>query len=170
MKVFAFDKGIGFALLNDIYNISTIEEQLGKTKIVDCNPTNLLAGKFQRLLQKHKKEDKFDKKMYPRIIYLSNCIPPILCRALKTHKLEKNYSMRAVVSTVGSALYGTSKYLIKIIQPTISKSKHSILNSSSFVEGAKEWNISPNEIQTSFDVDKALALIIEISNNDIDDL
>ena len=38
------------------------------------------------------------------------------------------------------------------------------------MEGAKEWNISPNEIQTSFDVDKALALIIEISNNDIDDL
>ena len=47
------------------------------------------------------------------------------------------------------------------------------------MEEAKEWNISPNEIQTSFDVvnlypsvpiDEAVAVIIEILNNDIDDL
>ena len=47
------------------------------------------------------------------------------------------------------------------------------------MEEAKEWNISPSEIQTSFDVvnlypsvpiDEAVAVIIEILNNDIDDL
>ena len=47
------------------------------------------------------------------------------------------------------------------------------------MEEAKEWNISPSEIQTSFDVvnlypsvpiEKAVAVIIEILNNDIDDL
>ena len=52
-------------------------------------------------------------------------------------------------------------------------------NIYSFVEEAKEWNISPNETQTSFDVvnlypsvsiDEAVAVIIEILNNDIDDL
>ena len=35
IKVYQFDKGIGFALLNDIDNISKIEEQLGKSKIID---------------------------------------------------------------------------------------------------------------------------------------
>ena len=55
--------------------------------------------------------------------------------------------MRAVVSTtIGSAAYDTSKYLVKIIQPTLNKNKHRVLNSSSFVEEAKEWNISPSEI------------------------
>ena len=47
------------------------------------------------------------------------------------------------------------------------------------MEEAKEWNISPNEIQTSFDVvnlnpsvpnDEGVSVIIEILNNDIDDL
>ena len=55
MKVYPFDKGIGFALLNDIDSISKIEEQLGKSKIIDCDPTNLLTGKFQRHLRKLKK-------------------------------------------------------------------------------------------------------------------
>ena len=47
------------------------------------------------------------------------------------------------------------------------------------MEEAKEWNISPSEIQTSFDVislylsvpvHEAVAVIIEILNNDINDL
>ena len=47
------------------------------------------------------------------------------------------------------------------------------------MEEAKEWNISPNEIQISFDIvnlypsvpiDEAVSVIIEVLNNDIDDL
>ena len=47
------------------------------------------------------------------------------------------------------------------------------------MEEAREWNISPNEIKTSFDVVNlypsvsiigAAAVIVEILNNDIDDL
>ena len=32
MKVYPFDKGIGFVLLHDIDNISKIKEQLGKSE------------------------------------------------------------------------------------------------------------------------------------------
>ena len=59
MKLYRFDKGVGFALLNDSDDISKIEEELGKSKIIDLDPTNLLTGKFQRLFRKLKKEDKF---------------------------------------------------------------------------------------------------------------
>ena len=69
-----------------------------------------------------KKEDKFNKKTYS-LIYPSNCIPPGLYGTLKAHKPEKNYPMRAVVSTIGSPPYGTSKYLVKIIQHAINKNK-----------------------------------------------
>ena len=74
-----------------------------------------------------------------------------------------------MVSNRGSPTHGTLIYLVKIIQPNLNKNKHRVLNSSSFVEQAKEWNISPNEIQTSFDVvnlypsvpiDEAIAVII----------
>ena len=96
MKVYQFDKGIGFALPNDIGDISKIDEQIEKSKIIDCDPTSLLTGKFQRLLRKLKKEDKFDKKTYS-LVYPSNCIPPRLYGRLKADKPEKNYPMRAVV-------------------------------------------------------------------------
>ena len=46
MKVYQCDKGTGFALLNNIDDISKIDEQLGKSKIIDCDPTSLLRGKF----------------------------------------------------------------------------------------------------------------------------
>ena len=58
--------------------------------------------------------------------------------------------MRTVVPTIGSPSYGTSKYLLKTIQPTLNKKKHIVLNSSSFMEEEKEWNISSNEIQNYF--------------------
>ncbi|XP_065680493.1 ankyrin-1-like [Hydra vulgaris] len=56
--------------------------------------------------------------------------------------------------------------------------KRGLLNSSSFVNEAKSWVISPNEIQVSFDVialtpipiDKAIPVIIDILNNDKEDL
>ena len=151
MKVYPFDKGIGFALLNDIDSISKIEEKLGKSKIIDCDSINFLTGKFQRHLWKLKKEEEFDKKTY-WLIYPSDCIPPRLYETLKAHKPEKNYPMKAEVWTIGSPPYGTSKYLVRIIQPTLNKNKHIVLNSSSFVEEAKQWNISACKIQTSFDV------------------
>ena len=87
--------------------------------------------------------------------------------------------MRAVVSTIRSPPYGTLKCFVNIIQPTLNKNKHRVLNSSSFVEEAKGWNIPSNEIQTSFDVvnlyvsvliDEAIAAIVKTLNNDIDNL
>ena len=76
-----------------------------------------------------KKEDKFDKKTYS-LVYPSDCISPRLYRILKAHKPEKNYPMRALMPTIRSPPYGTSKFLVKIIQPTLNKNKHRVLNSS----------------------------------------
>ena len=45
-----------------------------------------------------------------------------------------------------------SKYLVKIIQPTLSKSPVVVKNAKEFVEEAKTWKIEPNEIQVSYDV------------------
>ena len=60
--------------------------------------------------------------------------------------------MRTVVSTIGTPPYGISKYLVKIIQPTLNNRQHKIKNSVEFVNEAKTWKISPTEIQVSHDV------------------
>ena len=98
---------------------------------------------------------------------------------LKPTNRKKNYSMRTVVSTTGTAPYGTSKYLVDIVQPTLNKNKHHVINSSSFVNEAATWETTQEEIQVSYDVtnlypsipiDKAITVLMDTLNNDLDDL
>ena len=106
-------------------------------------------------------------------------IPPRLYGTVKAYKPEKNYPMRTVVSTIGTPPYGISKYLVKIIQPTLNKSQHKINNSVEFVNEAKTCKISPTEIQVSCDVvnlyppvplDKAIDVIVEYLKNDFNNV
>ena len=87
--------------------------------------------------------------------------------------------MRTVASIIGTPPYGISKYLVKIIQPTLNKNQHKIKNSVEFVNEAKTWEISPNEIQVSYDVvnlypsvplDKAIDGIVEYLKNDFNNV
>ena len=112
-------------------------------------------------------------------MYLSDAIPPRLYEVIKAHKPEENYPMRAIVSTIGTAPYGTSKYLVDIIQPILNKNKHRVINSSSFVNEAATWETTQEKIQVSYDVinlypsmpiDKAITVLIDTLNNDLDDL
>ena len=45
--------------------------------------------------------------------------------------------MRTMVSTIGTVIYDTSKYLVEIIQATLNKNKHCVINSYTFVQEAK---------------------------------
>ena len=56
---------------------------------------------------------------------------------IKAHKPEKQYPMRIVVSTIGTANYGVSDYIVKIAQNTLNKNETRIKNSQSFMEEAK---------------------------------
>ena len=77
-------------------------------------------NKFQKELAKLRKEGKFDNKTYYKV-YPSDAIPPRLYGVVKAHKPEKNYPMRTIVSTIGTVPYGTSKYLVEIIQLILNK-------------------------------------------------
>ena len=74
-------------------------------------------------------------------IYPSDLIPPRLYDTIKSHKPEKNYPIRIIVSTIGAPAYGISKYLVEIILPTLNKNNNKIQNSASFVHKAKDWEI-----------------------------
>ena len=83
------------------------------------------------------------------------------------------------MSTIGTAPYETLKYLVEIIQPTLNKNKHRVMNSSSFVNEAATWETTQEEIQVSYDVtnlypsipiDKAINVLMDTLNNDLNDL
>ena len=87
--------------------------------------------------------------------------------------------MRTVVSTIGTSPYGFSKYLIKMMQPTLNNSQHKIKKSVQFVNKSKAWKISPTEIQVSYVVnlypsvslDKAIHVIVKyLQQNDFNNV
>ena len=87
--------------------------------------------------------------------------------------------MRTVVSTIGTPPSGISKYLVKVIQPTLNKSQQKIKNSIDFVNKAKSMENIPTEIQVSYDVDnlypsvpldKAIDVIVEYLKNDFNNV
>ena len=76
-----------------------IEEQLGKTKIAENDPTLKFTNKTQKILCQLREEKKFTDQEYFQI-YSPESIPPRLYGTIKAHQPEKNYPMRTIVSTI----------------------------------------------------------------------
>ena len=139
IKIVPFDKGTGFAIMSKEDMLTKMKDHIGEAIVVDKDPTKLIMGKFQRAISKLKKDNKIDKHTFYKL-YPSDAIPPRLYGYLKAHKPQKNFPMRPVVSTLGTPFYGSSKYLVDLIQPTLNKNETRIKNSACFVEEAKNWN------------------------------
>ena len=56
------------------------------------------------------------------------------------------------MSTIRTVPYGTSKYLVEIIQPTLNKKIHRVINSYTFVKEAETWERYQDKVQVSYDV------------------
>ena len=176
LKVVPFDKGTGFVLLKKEDMIAKISEQIGEARVLTKDPTNSLVTKFQQQISKLKKAEKIDMTTFYQM-YPSDAIPPRLYGLIKAHKPEKGYPMRTVVSTIGTAFYGTSKFLVDLIQPTLDKNEIRVKNSTSFVNEAKTWSINHDEVQVSYDVvalypsvpiKKAILAMVDIINSDFE--
>ena len=75
--IYPFDKGSGFVVLPEKNAMQIIEEQLGKAKIAENDPTLKFINKIQKILCRLRKEKKFTYKEYFQI-YPSDPIPPRL--------------------------------------------------------------------------------------------
>ena len=178
LKVVPFDKGVGFVLIEKDEMIRKISNELGEAKVISKDPTNALVKKVQSKISQLHKDKKISKSLFYQM-YPSDATPPRMYGMIKAHKPEKNFPMRTVVSTIGTATYGAAKFLVDVFQPTLNKNEIRVINTTSFVEEAKDWHIDPDEVQCSFDVvalypsipiKKAIAAMIDLINNDIDDV
>ena len=151
ISIYPFDKGAGMVRISTETAKQKIREQIGETTIVDQDPTDRIVVKIQKKLSSLRKLGRFSNKEYERM-YPSDAIPPRMYDLIKAYKLENDFPMRLKVSTIGTANYGLSEYLVKITQNTLNKNPTRIRNSQSFVEEAKTWEIAPSEVQVSFDV------------------
>jgi len=155
-----------------IYVIDKLREQIGESKLVEKDPTDAFARKIQTEIRKVK--SKLSISEY-RDIYPSDPRPPCMYGVIKAHKPEKNYPMRIIVSTVGTANHGLSKFLVDLIQPTLNKNTTRLKNSRTFVAEARGWQIDPEEVQVSYDVvnlypsvpiEAACGIVVDMLSND----
>ena len=177
IDIYPFDKGNGFVRLSKEMSKTRMIEGIGQTKILKRDPTKTHLKKVQDLLVKIKEETDMPLDLY-RQLYPSDAIAPRAYGQCKAHKPSKAYPFRILVSTIGTAPYKVSQYLVKIIQPTLNKSEIVVKNSKAFVEEAKTWTVDPNEIQVSYDVvalypsipvKKAIDNLMNMIKNDYED-
>ncbi|XP_065683453.1 uncharacterized protein LOC136096195 [Hydra vulgaris] len=174
VDIYPFDKGTGFVRIEHSKALEKIREQIGPTKIVSEDPTANYAAKIRRYLSKLNKRNCFSKEEYEKI-YPSDPIPPRMYGVIKAHKPEKFYPMRIIISTIGTANYGISEFLVKIIQPVLNENLTRLKNSFDFIKKAESWKIDNDEVQVSFDVvnlypsvplkEATLVLIEKLNNN-----
>ena len=65
---------------------------------------------------------------------------------------KPGFPLRPIVSSIGSALYNTSKFLSDILLPIQNLYGYSVLNSSQFAKEVANMEISDDEVMVSFDV------------------
>ena len=151
ISYYPYDKGAGLVRIKKDDGIQKIREEIGDTEIISEDPTDSFARDIRKVLSALNKKKRFTPKQY-ETLYPSDAIPPRMYGTVKAHKPQKNYPMRIVVSTIGTPPYGISSHLVAIIQPTLDKNKSRLRNSVSFVNESRSWDISPNEVQVSYDV------------------
>ena len=80
----------------------------------------------------------------------TDSIPSAIRGCIKHHK--KGNPLRPIVSSIGSALYNTSKFLTNILTPLQNVNGFSVTNSSKFADEISNIDIQDDEIMLSFDM------------------
>ena len=75
--------------------------------------------------------------------------PPVISGSIKHHK--QGNPVRPIVSSIGSALYNTSKFLTDILSPLQNCNGFSVPNSAKFAEEISNVDIQDDEVMLSFD-------------------
>ena len=120
------DKGSGVVILDRyIYDRKLLEIINDSTKLkkLKDNPTLNRKGQLQRLLRKIKDKNLFDENAYKKI-YPCGSKSATIYGLPKTHKMlfdSDDFSLRPIISSIGTYNYNLAKFLTELLHPVISK-------------------------------------------------
>ena len=149
------DKGSGVVILDrDIYDRKVLEiiNDSAKFKKLKDNPTLTKEGQLQRFLRKIKDNNIFDENMNKKI-YPCGSKPATIYGLPKTHKMSfdsDGFSLRQVISSVGTYNYNLSKFFTELLDPVLSK-ENCAKDSFSFCEEIQQVS-SNDSFLVSYDV------------------
>jgi len=116
---------------------------------VDKSPFSKIEKELNNRLLDLKRQNKIDELTY-RKLRSTDGSPPAIRGSIKHHK--PGFPLRPIVSSIGSALYNTFKFLSEILSPIQNHNGYSVLNSSQFAKEVANMEISDDEVMVSFDV------------------
>ena len=152
------DKGRGIVVVDRKDYIEKCEEMLKNKQFVQLreDPTEKFEGKVQRVLRDLKSKKRFTEEEYSKI-YPSSSRPGRFYATAKRHKVSedctdaKELPLRPIVTNIGTATYGISKYLAKLLKP-LSVSEYTINSTNDFVDKIKNEKVPQGYRLVSFDV------------------
>ena len=69
-----------------------------------------------------------------------------------SQKVEDEYALRPIVSSIGSVTYGVAKELVRIIKPLAGTSEHRVNNTKEFAYEIRKTKLEEGECITSYDL------------------
>ena len=118
-------------------------------EVMKSCPKRKVEERINRFLWGLYQRRRMTKPLYDRL-HASSCSLPRFYGLAKIHKA--GVPLRPVISAVGSALYGVSKYLAEVLKPLVGKGGFTVSNSREFVAMISDVRISSDEEMVSFDV------------------
>ncbi|KAL9986803.1 hypothetical protein ACROYT_G001002 [Oculina patagonica] len=113
------------------------------------NPTGSIKNKLIQTLRNWRKEGKIPGYLYNQLYPTAENVPKFYGLP-KIHK--KDAPLRPIVSSIGSVMYDTAKFLAKIMKPLVGLNGHHIVNSEDFVNKIAELEVPPGQKLVSYDV------------------
>ena len=152
------DKGRGVIVVNRSDYANKCEQMLQSKQFVQLNedPTAKFERRVQKTLRELKKNKRFTEQEYAKV-YPSSSRPGRFYATGKRHKVPEESTdinqlpLRPIVTNIGTATYGLSKYLASLLHP-LSVSSYTIQSTQDFVNKIKNLEVPTGYKLVSFDV------------------
>ena len=146
------DKGNCFVVLDKCDYDSKMDSLLSDRstyELIPKSPFKRIERELSKRLLALKNQHKISDSTY-RKLRSTDAIPPAIRGSIKHHK--QGNPVRPSISSIGSALYNTSKFLTDILSPLQNGNGFSTPNSAKFAEEISNVDIQDDEVMLSFDV------------------
>ncbi|XP_078347130.1 uncharacterized protein LOC144632375 [Oculina patagonica] len=146
------DKGRTTVILNKQDYHTKVKALLDDTNTYEkltSDPTGSIKNKLIQTLRNWRKEEKIPGYLYNQLYPTAENVPKFYGLP-KIHK--KDAPLRPIVSSIGSVMYDTAKFLAKIMKPLVGLNGHHIVNSEDFVNKIAELEVPPGQKLVSYDV------------------
>lgn len=144
------DKGRTTVILNkqDYHNkVKALLDDTNTYEKLTSDPTRAIKNKLIQTLKEWRKEERIPSYLYNQLYPTAENVPKFYGLP-KIHK--KDVPLRPIVSSIGSVMYDTAKFLAKIMKPLVGLNSHHIVNSEDFVNKIAELKVPPGQKLVSY--------------------